>query len=72
MKSTESPPDWASVEVVVPRQPGRLPGVGMAGFRQRAPARAAHPKGARGGCAGRVTPGAVVRGVRRGGGPGRT
>ncbi|WP_418960428.1 helix-turn-helix domain-containing protein [Streptomyces tritici] len=48
MKSTASPPDWASVEVVVPRQPGRLPGVSMAGFRLSAPARAdiamvAHP-----------------------------
>ncbi|MFJ1792983.1 helix-turn-helix domain-containing protein [Kitasatospora griseola] len=48
MRSTEPPPDWASVEVAVPRQPGRLPGVSMAGFRQRAPARAeiamvAHP-----------------------------
>ncbi|WP_434404802.1 helix-turn-helix domain-containing protein [Streptomyces sp. NBC_01353] len=48
MRSTESPPDWASVEVAVPRQPGGLPGVSMAGFRQRAPARVdiamvAHP-----------------------------
>ncbi|WMX48464.1 helix-turn-helix domain-containing protein [Streptomyces roseicoloratus] len=38
MRSSASPLDRASVEVVVPRQPGRLPGVGMAGFRQGAPA----------------------------------
>ncbi|MFD6366789.1 helix-turn-helix domain-containing protein [Streptomyces roseolus] len=48
MKSTEVPPDWASVTVAVPRQPARLPGVGLAGFRQRGPARVdigmiAHP-----------------------------
>lgn len=44
VRPTESPHDWASVEVAVPR----LPGVSMAGFRQRAPARGditmvAHP-----------------------------
>ena len=30
--------DWAWVDVVVPRTPERLPGVSMAGFRQRSPA----------------------------------
>lgn len=40
--------DWALVEVAVPRLPGRLPGVSMAGFRQLVPARmdiamVAHP-----------------------------
>ncbi|MFF9340306.1 helix-turn-helix domain-containing protein [Streptomyces sp. NPDC014773] len=48
MRSTEPPHDWATVEVAVPRRPGRLPGVTMAGFRQRVPASAditmvAHP-----------------------------
>ncbi|MFE0776984.1 helix-turn-helix domain-containing protein [Streptomyces sp. NPDC058861] len=48
MKSAEPPPDWASVDVAVPRQPGRLPGVSLAGFRRRGPAHAditmvAHP-----------------------------
>ncbi|WP_435053138.1 helix-turn-helix domain-containing protein [Kitasatospora phosalacinea] len=48
MRSAEPPPDRASVEVAVPRRPGRLPGVRMAGFRQRGPERAdiamvAHP-----------------------------
>jgi hypothetical protein len=41
-------PDWASVDVATRRAPGRLPGVGMAGFRQRSPERVdiamvAHP-----------------------------
>ncbi|MFI6318545.1 helix-turn-helix domain-containing protein [Nonomuraea sp. NPDC050556] len=31
--------DWASMDVAVPRLPGRLPGVSMAGFRQLVPAR---------------------------------
>ncbi|GAA3514148.1 AraC family transcriptional regulator [Actinocatenispora rupis] len=31
-------PDWADVEVAVPHPSVRLPGVGMAGFRQRTPA----------------------------------
>ncbi|MEV5967609.1 AraC family transcriptional regulator [Kribbella sp. NPDC051952] len=40
--------DWALVDVAVPRQPGRLPGLSMAGFRHRAEAPAdiamvAHP-----------------------------
>ncbi|GAA1386103.1 helix-turn-helix domain-containing protein [Kitasatospora putterlickiae] len=44
----ESPPDWTSVEVAVPRPSERLPGIRMAGFRQRVPASAdmtmvAHP-----------------------------
>ncbi|MFF1699572.1 helix-turn-helix domain-containing protein [Streptomyces sp. NPDC058257] len=48
MRTTESPHDWAAVEVAVPRQRDRLPGVSMAGFSQRAPARVdiamvAHP-----------------------------
>jgi AraC-like DNA-binding protein len=30
--------DWAQVDVAVPRQPCRLPGISMAGFRQRVPA----------------------------------
>lgn len=30
--------DWAWVDVAVPRTPDRLPGVSMAGFRQRSPA----------------------------------
>jgi AraC-like DNA-binding protein len=39
---------WSDVEVAVPRPPRRLPGVSMAGFRQRVPARwditmVAHP-----------------------------
>ncbi|MFC6159916.1 helix-turn-helix domain-containing protein [Kribbella jiaozuonensis] len=38
MRLTVSPPDWAQVEIAVPRSPGRLPGVRMAGFRHRAPA----------------------------------
>jgi AraC-like DNA-binding protein len=36
--STGTPPDWASVDVAVPRPSGRLPGISMAGFRQRVPA----------------------------------
>ncbi|MFE3250195.1 helix-turn-helix domain-containing protein [Streptomyces sp. NPDC059209] len=48
MGSPESPPDWRSVEVAVPRQSERLPGISMAGFRQRVAAPAdiamvAHP-----------------------------
>jgi AraC-like DNA-binding protein len=35
---TETPPDWGMVEVAVPSPPGRLPGITMAGFRQRVPA----------------------------------
>ncbi len=38
MLPTGTPPDWASVEVAVPRPPARLPGVSMAGFRQCAAA----------------------------------
>jgi AraC-like DNA-binding protein len=46
--STGAQPDWASVDVAVPRSGARLPGVSMAGFRQRVPAYAdiamvAHP-----------------------------
>jgi AraC-like DNA-binding protein len=45
---TGTPPDWASFDIAVPRPPDRLPGIGMAGFRQRSPARwdiamVAHP-----------------------------
>jgi AraC-like DNA-binding protein len=32
---TGTPPDWAGVDIVVPRPSGRLPGISMAGFRQR-------------------------------------
>ncbi|MER5334102.1 helix-turn-helix domain-containing protein [Micromonospora sp. NPDC002717] len=38
MLSTGTSPDWASVEVAVPRLSGRLPGISMAGFRHRVPA----------------------------------
>jgi AraC-like DNA-binding protein len=38
MTSTAAPPDWASVDIAVPRDAGRLPGVSMAGFRHRAAA----------------------------------
>jgi AraC-like DNA-binding protein len=38
MLSTGTPFDWARVDVAVPRQSGRLPGISMAGFRQRVPA----------------------------------
>jgi hypothetical protein len=38
MPSTGTPVDWAGVDVAVPRPSIRLPGVSMAGFRQRAPA----------------------------------
>ena len=38
MLPTETPPDWRMVEVSVPSPPGRLPGITMAGFRQRVPA----------------------------------
>lgn len=38
MPQAGTPVDWAQVDVAVPRQPCRLPGVSMAGFRQRAPA----------------------------------
>lgn len=40
MLSTGTPPDWASVDIAVPRPSQRLPlpGVRMAGFGQRAPA----------------------------------
>jgi AraC-like DNA-binding protein len=38
MLSTGTPVDWAWVDVAVPRPSTRLPGVSMAGFRQRAPA----------------------------------
>lgn len=48
MLAAGAPLDWAWVDVAVPRDPGRLPGVSMAGFRYRAPALAtltmvAHP-----------------------------
>ncbi|MFG2099934.1 helix-turn-helix domain-containing protein [Micromonospora echinaurantiaca] len=48
MLSTGTAPDWASVEIAVPRPSARLPGTTMAGFRQRGPALAdiamvAHP-----------------------------
>ncbi|MFD8556578.1 helix-turn-helix domain-containing protein [Streptosporangium canum] len=48
MLSTGTPSDRAWVDIAVPRRSGRLPGIGMAGFRQRAPALAdiamvAHP-----------------------------
>jgi len=36
--SAETPPDWGMVEVAVPSLPGPLPGITMAGFRQRVPA----------------------------------
>jgi AraC-like DNA-binding protein len=38
--SSATPPDWAwsDVDVAVPRPSGLLPGISMAGFRQRAPA----------------------------------
>jgi AraC-like DNA-binding protein len=35
---TGIPPDWAGVDIAVPRPSARLPGVSMAGFRQRHPA----------------------------------
>ncbi|MEU7690926.1 helix-turn-helix domain-containing protein [Microbispora hainanensis] len=38
MPSAGTSYDWAWVDVAVPRMPGRLPGVSMAGFRQRSPA----------------------------------
>ncbi|MFD2348210.1 AraC family transcriptional regulator [Nonomuraea ferruginea] len=38
MLSTGAPPDWAQVEVAVPRPSGRLPGISMAGFHHRSPA----------------------------------
>ncbi|TDW77403.1 helix-turn-helix domain-containing protein [Kribbella pratensis] len=38
MRLTVAPPDWTQVEIAVPRTPGELPGVRMAGFRHRAPA----------------------------------
>lgn len=42
------PPDWAAVDITVPAPSVRLPGISMAGFRQRLPARTdiamvAHP-----------------------------
>lgn len=48
MPPTGPPPDWARVEIAVPRPADRLPGIAMAGFRQRVPAVAdiamvAHP-----------------------------
>ncbi|MEU6749532.1 helix-turn-helix domain-containing protein [Spirillospora sp. NPDC046719] len=48
MPPTGPPPDWARVEIAVPRPAERLPGIAMAGFRQRVPAIAdiamvAHP-----------------------------
>jgi AraC-like DNA-binding protein len=38
--STATPPDWtwSDVDVAVPRPSGQLPGISMAGFRQRVPA----------------------------------
>ncbi|MEU5726648.1 helix-turn-helix domain-containing protein [Micromonospora sp. NPDC047738] len=46
--SAGTPPDWASVDIAVPRPSRRLPGINMAGFCARAPASAdiamvAHP-----------------------------
>ncbi|MFI6991722.1 helix-turn-helix domain-containing protein [Nonomuraea wenchangensis] len=38
MLSAGAPPDWARVDVAVPRPSGRLPGINMAGFHHRAPA----------------------------------
>ncbi|MEW2354930.1 helix-turn-helix domain-containing protein [Spirillospora sp. NPDC029432] len=38
MPSPGAPFDWTWVDVAVPRRPGRLPGVSMAGFRHRVPA----------------------------------
>ncbi|MFD7711517.1 helix-turn-helix domain-containing protein [Streptomyces sp. NPDC059786] len=38
MLPTGGPFDWAAVEIAVPRPADRLPGVYMAGFRQRTPA----------------------------------
>ncbi|WP_240809729.1 AraC family transcriptional regulator [Actinomadura sp. WMMA1423] len=38
MLPTGTPPDWAAVDIAVPRPALRLPGVAMAGFRQRLPA----------------------------------
>ncbi|WP_329000318.1 helix-turn-helix domain-containing protein [Kribbella sp. NBC_00709] len=38
MRSTMAPPDWARVDIAVPRSAGLLPGVSMAGFRHRVPA----------------------------------
>ena len=38
MPSTGTPLDWAWVDVAVPRQSRRLPGISMAGFRQHAAA----------------------------------
>ncbi|MFF8778950.1 helix-turn-helix domain-containing protein [Streptomyces sp. NPDC015140] len=48
MLPSNAPPDWASVDVAVPRPSVRLPGISMAGFRQPAPsftdiAMVAHP-----------------------------
>ncbi|WP_340688050.1 helix-turn-helix domain-containing protein [Amycolatopsis coloradensis] len=48
MPSTGTPPDWAGVDIAVPRRSARLPGISMAGFRQRVPGAAdiamvAHP-----------------------------
>lgn len=46
--STGAPPDWARVDVAVPRPSNQLPGIKMAGFHQRSPtpvdiAMVAHP-----------------------------
>ncbi|MGW4829613.1 helix-turn-helix domain-containing protein [Amycolatopsis japonica] len=48
MPSTGPPLDWSEVDVAVPRRSARLPGISMAGFRQRVPgatdiAMVAHP-----------------------------
>ncbi|WP_326686394.1 MULTISPECIES: helix-turn-helix domain-containing protein [unclassified Streptomyces] len=48
MPPTGPPPDWAAVDIAVPRPSDRLPGISMAGFRQQVPASAdiamvAHP-----------------------------
>ncbi|UMP01245.1 AraC family transcriptional regulator [Amycolatopsis sp. EV170708-02-1] len=48
MLSTGAPPDWTKMDIAVPRRSDRLPGVSMAGFRQRVPvpvdiAMVAHP-----------------------------
>jgi len=48
MFSTEAPPDWTRMDIAVPRRSDLLPGISMAGFRQRVPvpvdiAMVAHP-----------------------------
>ncbi|WP_329117809.1 AraC family transcriptional regulator [Streptomyces sp. NBC_01465] len=38
MLPSGAPPDWSSVDIATPRPSDRLPGISMAGFRQRVPA----------------------------------